>query len=717
VVAGEIPNYTLEKRYLRKDGSAVWVDLAVSAVHDRSGEVAYLSGIIEDITARVQAEQALAESEERFRSTFEQAAVGMSHTTPDGHFLRVNQRYCDIVGYTEEELLGMKFQDVTHPDDLDRDLELGDQLEAGLIRSYNREKRYIRKDGAIVWIDLTVSAVRKESGEIAYFAAVLEDITARIEAEQALAESEERFRSTFEQAAVGMAHNTVEGRYLRVNQRYGDIVGYTEDELLEMTFQEITHPEDLDKDLAQAARLIAGEISTYTMEKRYIRKDGGVVWAELTVSVVRDDAGDVKYVIAVIDDVTDRIQAQRALAESEARFRRAVMEAPFPMILHAEDGEILQINRVWTELTGYTPKELPTIEAWLERAYGKDAPVILESVKRLFDLGGRVDEGEFEVRTRSGEVRTWAFSSAPLGRLPDGRRVVLSMAVDVTERRELEAELARAEKMEALGQLAGGVAHDFNNKLTAVIGYASLLLTELEPRDPRSDDLSEIERAAEHMAGITRQLLALSRQQVIQPRELNLNDLITDMQGGLSLIVGADIDLQINLAPAPTPVQVDPSQIQQLVEKLVNNAREAIEQKMASLTAPDAGDVSVGDSSVDDESAGDKAVGHALPSDFDGQIIIQTANRNWDEISRGHRSDMLPNDYVLLSVRDNGVGMGQEVMAHLFEPFFTTKDWTERSGLGLAAAYGIVKQNSGQIQVESEPGVGSVFDVYLPRVE
>jgi PAS domain S-box-containing protein len=306
-VLGEVHDFGI--KLLRKDGTFFYASLNVSKLIRDGREI--ILALIEDVT----------ESEARFRATFEQAAVGIAHVGPDGSFLRLNQRFCDIVGYSHDEMLAQTFQDITHPDDLDADLEYVRQMLAGEIETYDMEKRYFRKSGEIVWVNLTVSLVRRATGEPDYFVSVVEDITERKRAVGALQESEARFRATFEQAAVGIDHEAPGGRFLRINQKLCDIVGYSREEMLERTYQDITHPDDLDIDHENAQRMLDGQLESYSIEKRYLRKNGEIVWVNITVSLVREDKGGPSYFISVVEDITERKQAVEALQKSEKRFK------------------------------------------------------------------------------------------------------------------------------------------------------------------------------------------------------------------------------------------------------------------------------------------------------------------------------------------------------------------------------------------------------------
>jgi diguanylate cyclase (GGDEF)-like protein/PAS domain S-box-containing protein len=251
---------------------------------------------------------ALAGSNAQFRATFEQAAVGIAHTSIDGRYLRVNQKFCSILGYSERELLERTFTDVSHPDDRPLSTGFRARLQGGDTKSLTtaREKRYIAKNGSIVWASISVSLVRRPDGEADYFVVMMQDITARVTAE-------ERFRATFEQAAVGIAHTEPEGRFLQVNQKLCEMLGYSRDELLGMSVADVTHPEDRGIDAVRRAQLIAGELETYSVERRCVRKDGAVIWVNRTVSMVRDAAGAPLYFIRVMEDITERKRLQQDL--------------------------------------------------------------------------------------------------------------------------------------------------------------------------------------------------------------------------------------------------------------------------------------------------------------------------------------------------------------------------------------------------------------------
>ena len=277
--------------------------------------------------------------------------------------------------------------------------------------------------------------------------------------QKALRESNQRFKATFEQAAVGIAHVAPDGSWLRINQRLCDLLGYTAKELKAKTFQEITHPEDLESDLKQVMQVLSGEISSYSMEKRYFHKNGEIVWVNLTVSLVRNRTEKPKYFISVIQDISVRKRTEARLIASEQRFRRAIADAPLPIAICADNGQMLHLSQGWTDITGYSAEEISTIESWAEKAYGKNKDIIIEKIYQLFDRPASLaDRSQGAIQTKSGENRIWQFHSLSLGKLENGRKLAMGMAADVTDlnnaRIELDQKLAQRTVVAQLGQMA-----------------------------------------------------------------------------------------------------------------------------------------------------------------------------------------------------------------------------------------------------------------------
>jgi PAS domain S-box-containing protein len=379
----------------------------------------------------------------------------------------------------------------------------------------------------------------------------------------------------------------------------------------------------------------------------------------------------------VIRHAIERKRAEASLAESERR-ARTLFETVNLIVLGLDaEGRVDYVNPFFLTTTGFSAAEVlgqPWIDRFLPAA---DRTELTGTFRELLERGLH-PHYENPVLTKGGKERMIAWNNTVL-RDAAGRPIgTLSIGEDITERRSLELQLRQAQKMEAVGRLAGGVAHDFNNMLTAIFGYAEMIAEEFPEDSPVREDIGEIRKAAMRAASLTRQLLAFSRQQVLEPVILNPNDLVQDLDKMLHRLIGEDVELRLSLAPDVANVRADPGQLQQVIMNLVVNARDAMPQG--------------------------------------GKLLIETANADLDAAYVQEHLPVVPGAYVRLSVSDTGVGMTADILSHIFEPFFTTKETGKGTGLGLSTVYGIVKQSGGYVWAYSEPGRGTTFKIYLPAV-
>jgi len=538
----------------RPDGA---VRLGLAHAHplwNDDGEMIGAVNIIADMTDRLAAHEALRESEARSRLLFESAADALFVHGRDARISDVNQTACDSLGYTREELLGMRVPEVEIGFPVEGLEEIWSRVEdAGTVTV---EGTHRRKDGSMFPVEVRLTVFSERGGDQMY--AAVRDITERKRAEEALRRSEERFRLYFDLGLVGMAISSPEKGWIQFNDRFCDMLGYTRAELAALSWPEITHPDDLGKDIEQFDRLLRGEIEGYAIEKRYVGKRGNIVDVELFVKCVRHADGSPDYFFGLVQDITGR---------------------------------------------------------------------------------------------KRGEA----------------------------EKALLQEQLLQAQKLEAVGQLAGGVAHDFNNLLQVITGYTEFAREDLPRGHGAHEALGKVLGASTRAAALVDQLLAFSRRQVLRRVPVDLNLLSAGMVEMLSRVIGEHIDLKFKPAAGLTPVLADVNLIEQVVMNLCVNARDAIGTK--------------------------------------GAITIEAANALLDESFCAAHPGAAPGSYVRISVSDTGAGMDAETLEHIFEPFFTTKDKSRGCGLGLATAYGIVRQHEGLIHACSEPGRGTTMSVYLPAAE
>lgn len=519
------------------------------------------------------------------------------------------------------------------------------------------------------------------AGDFAYALSVIKNEEVRRRGEAALRESEAQFRAAFDSAPEGMALVDDQRRFLRVNRRLCEILGYSQDELIGESFNKYTHPNDRQSGRDRWRELLNGDVSTNQAEKRYVSKNGDIVWIVVSNAAIRDEHGNVQYILSHIYDITERKKAGEALRMSEEKFSKAFNHSPLWVVITTlEEGRYLEANETFLQETGYNRDEVigRTSVDLDVRVSSREREALVRQLREK----GFVRNLEVKRRVRSGEIRDMLLSAEMLP-MP-GEEAMVVVLTDVTdlrkaeqEKEHLESQLLQAQKLESVGRLAGGVAHDFNNMLNVINGYAEIALEKTLPDDSRNKDLQEILKAGQRSAEITRQLLAFARRQTVNPQVLNFNETVESMLRMLRRLIGEDIDLLWRPESGLWSVNMDPAQIDQILANLCVNARDAIEGV--------------------------------------GKVTIETSNISFDEAYCADHSGFIPGEYVMLAVSDDGHGMEKETLENLFEPFFTTKGVGEGTGLGLSTVYGIVKQNNGFINVYSEPGEGATFRIYFPR--
>ncbi len=596
----------------------------------------------------------------------------------NNRILRVNQRVAENTGMTVAEIEGMT-SDEMYPDDADAfyadDLEViqSKQPKLGIVTTVKDG------DGEEHWIQTDKVPVCDAEGNVTGIIVMGQDITERKQAEAALRESEERFSGAFEHAPIGVALVSPEGRFIKVNRALCRLVGFSEAELLAQTFQDITHPADLASDMEYVRRLLANEMRSYQLEKRYVHAAGHLVSVMLHVSLVRDAAGVPRYFISQIQDITARKrteQSLRLLSSAVEQSKESIMITEAELDLPGP--KIIFVNPAFTLMTGYNASEVVGRTPRLLHGPRTDRAVLDRLRQNLME--GEAFTGETVNYRKDGTEFDMEWQIAPLRNADYVITHFVAIQRDISGRKRMEEQFRQSQKMETVGKLAGGVAHEFNSILTAIIGQSELLLSDLPPASPQAQNVAEISKAADRAAALTRQLLAYGRKQILKTEALDLNRVLTGMAGMFHHLMGADVATQIIPGPGLHAVQADAGQMEQVIMNMVINARDA------------------------------------MPGG--GKLILETANVTLDAtyISRFPASELTAGDYVMLGITDNGVGMTPGVKARVFEPFFTTKGVGQGAGLGLSSCYGIIKQSGGHISVYSEHGRGSTFKIYLPKV-
>lgn len=426
----------------------LWLKRQLSTLPE-TGEEVQLAG--------AEAAALLERSESRFRRIYESNMMGIAFCRESGEITDANDAFLDMVSYTRQELEAGKVNwlEMTPPEQLHLSRRGIEEAKAkGYVAPF--EKEYIRKDGQRVQILIGGALLEGEDVGVAYAI----DITERKQAEKILKESEERIRLLFETMPHAVYECDTAGVITVANSAYSRITGCSKDELVGMHVWDMMEEGEQKESLpAYLRQLVAEQPEPSPYICRNVTKDGRLADVEVNWDYKCDEGGQVTGFVCILSDITERKKTEEALRVSEERFRRAVTEAPFPIMIHADDGEVLQINKVWTELTGYEPEEIPTLSAWTQRAYGERKDVVKSRIDKIFNYHTRVEEGEYVISSRDGRALTWDFSSAPLGRLPDGRRLVISIAMDVTDRKKAEVALRESEELHrvTLGSISDAV--------------------------------------------------------------------------------------------------------------------------------------------------------------------------------------------------------------------------------------------------------------------
>lgn len=664
-----------------KDGSEriiAWS--STSTEHPLPGWASWAIGV--DVTARRQAERQLEESLALLSALLHYAPVGFAFFDTELRYRRVNALLAKINGRTPEGHIGRTTREVVPhlPAGVEanqrRVLETGRPLTGVEVRTPVRDD-----DGVVREHTFLVNYYPVHTGDARLLGVgvVLVDISELRRAEQSVQENEALLREIAESLEEVVWITAVDPpEVLYASPAFERIWGRPVAELRTnpALWLECVHPADQARVAAHFAEWAAGgRAGDATIEYRVRRPDGAVRWVRDRASPVRNAAGEVYRVAGIAEDITDRKQAEMALRESEERFRTLANQAPVKIWLADDAGRPVYFNRRWLEFTGGSLDE--EISGGWHRSVHPDDWAVLAAEWADLRQAREPRSCEFRLRRRDGVYRTMLQVCSPR-RLPDGTFAgFIGSCVDITEHKQLEESLAQTRKLQAVARLAVGVAHDLNNLMTAVLGYLQLAAGADEAG--RQAQLAGIGECTQRAIGLTRQLLALGRQQPLTPRVLDLNQAVAGMTRLLRNLLGEAVELTTALDAARPQVCVDPTQLEQVILNLTTNARDAMPEG--------------------------------------GRVMIATRNADVDTAELRLSPRRRAGRFVVLTVEDNGAGMSADVLEHVFEAFFSTKDPQRGTGLGLAIVDGIVEQSGGFIDVSSAPGAGTTFDVFLPAAD
>jgi PAS domain S-box-containing protein len=665
--------FEIELQLRRYDGEYRWILCSGRPFDELDGSFGGFVFSGYDIAERRMVEDSLRRDQERFRDLYEQAPLGCHSLDAEGRIVAVNKSWLDLFGYVREEVIGRKFSEFLSPNSR-ADFAKGCQQLKAFGELSGIELGMLCKNQSRVCVAAFGSVGRDDQGRFELGNYILQNITEHRRAKEALRESEERFRSAFHHAAIGMALVSPDGRFLQVNRSLCDMLGYAEQEMLDLPWQVIADAEERYGGPEHFRRLLDGEVQVEQAEQRYLHKNGQKVWVQVSSSLLCDADGRPLYFVSQFRDVNQRKQAERDRVLLAAAAEQSVES----IVMIDCDGIISYANLAFEKI--HNCRREDAMGQHFRVFLGDDSaePLYLalwESLSR-----GETWHGHISEKDRQGQPRELTTSISPIR---DEVGKVIHYVVtqrDVTQERVMERQLRQAKKMEAIGTLAGGIAHDFNNILAAIIGYSEMVLFKIEKGSPIRHNLEQVLRASNRAKELVKQILAFSRQNEQELKPVQVGIIIKEALKLLRASLPTTIEIRQQLAVRNALILADPVQIHQVVMNLCANAAHAM-----------------------------RASG--------GVLEVKLAEEELDGQAVARHADLGPGHYLCLTIKDSGHGMSPEIMARIFDPFFSTKIPGEGTGMGLSVVHGIVKTHGGTIEVTSELGTGTTFQVYLPRLQ
>jgi PAS domain S-box-containing protein len=673
-ISGEAMSIRYDLRMLHQSGAVVETEVhGTRAEYD--GRPAIIGALL-DVTERKQAEEALQASEAEFRASFYSAAVGKAQVHPTtGRYLRVNSKFCELTGYSEDELRQMTFLEVTHPEDREDDSASHRRMVGGELPELCREKRYVRKDGGIVWVNVNASVIRDDAGRPLRTLAVVQDITARKEAEAARRSAEAKFRILVEQSLVGI-YVIQNEKFVYVNPKMPEIFGNSAEELCARPFYEFVVTEDRALTRANVRKRVEGRVQSIRYTARILHGSGQVHYVEVHGS--RTDYEGRPAVMGTMLDITERKHAEDQLRLAHEQLRHLLEHSPaVTYSLKVESKHLVPhlISENITRLLGFTVEESHHIDWWVEHLHPEDRERAMASVPET--LESRVVNLDYRLRHKDGTY-LWVQDNRRLVRDDAGQpQEIAGVWTDITEKKELEAKFLRAQRLESIGALASGIAHDLNNALTPILMGVGFLRATAGGEENRRM-LESMENSARRGADMVKQVLAFARGLSGTQAELALQESIQEIGKIATDTFPNRIRIQVKVAPDLWTVSGDATQLHQVLMNLCVNARDAMPEG--------------------------------------GQLVLAADNLMIDEALLPSFPEAKAGPHVVVTVEDSGLGIPAENLPRIFEPFFTTKELGKGTGLGLSTSVGIVRSHGGFMTVGSRVGAGTKFNIYLPAI-
>jgi PAS domain S-box-containing protein len=648
---------------------------SMKAIFGDQGQVSSILCVGRDVEDQLKAENALSRSEAKYRAIFENSPLGMFRSTPGGRFIEVNPALAEMLGYETPKQVLKEVTDIAkqiYVSTEDRWPIVIENMDSGGVTHHLN--RYRRKDGSEFLGNLFLKSICDDSGDVLFLEGIVEDITERRAMEEALRKSEHQKNLILNATVELVAYQDLDWNIVWANHAAAESVGLSLEELIGRKCYQVWG--EAKKPCAGCP--LAKARQTKKPQQKEIQTPDGRYWLVRGFPVL-DDKGEVQSLVEFAQDITETRKAEQSRTEAEERFYLAFDTSPDAVnINRLVDGLYVNINQGFTDIMGYTPEDAigktsVELDIWAD-------PKAREELIRGLRETGRYSNLETLFRRKDGST-TVGLMSASVMKM-GGEEYILSITRDIgpmrkseEEKAKLEESLRQAQKMEAIGRLAGGIAHDMNNMISPIIGYSEMLLEDLSQGDYRRDFVDQVFEAGQKARDLVRQLLAFSRKQNLEYKLINLTKVLKGFEKLLRKTIREDITLTLRVKEENLPIYADIGQVEQVVMNLVVNAQDA------------------------------------MPTG--GEIIIELNLVELDDAYAPTRQDVKPGSYAQLAVRDTGQGMDQSTKAQLFEPFFSTKG-EMGTGLGLSTVYGIVKQHGAHIWVYSEPGNGAVFKIYFP---